>query len=488
MSAPETPGAPAIATDRERARRRANIELRRFQAMHFLRLPIALAASVGAAYLIFRLPYPMGLVGAALLLPGFLLALRILRAPAWGVYIIYFVEIYRPQDQFGFLRAIKPSLAPLLLVGAIFALRFLTVRRRRITWTSHSTAFLFLMAVMAASVLIAANTYTAYMRFQGMALLFATYVFATNLIDSRQALSRFARLVLALYVVVAVRGLLGYLQRGSAAFLDVGGSYLGDENDFAMALLVALPFGFFGMTMWRGRARRAAAGAAFVILLLAIVLTFSRGGAVALAASLGFSWWKGKRRAAVLVSLLVILGLVLPLIPSSYWDEIRTIKDTNEGTARTRRMYWTAGWRMFVDHPILGVGLGNASWRLPEYYSGPSPGTRWGRALHGTYHQLLAELGILGALAVLAMLVSTWRTVSRSDRPPGLTEEDALERDYIALSVRAGIVGYLVAATFLSALEYPHLYVFATFAALVHIHYHAGGEGMVGEPAGGAAR
>ena len=56
----------------------------------------------------------------------------------------------------------------------------------------------------------------------------------------------------------------------------------------------------------------------------------------------------------------MLLGLAFVLYaPSTYWDEIETIKETRDGTAETGRKYWEAAFRMYLDHPTIGVEAGN---------------------------------------------------------------------------------------------------------------------------------
>lgn len=74
----------------------------------------------------------------------------------------------------------------------------------------------------------------------------------------------------------------------------------------------------------------------------------------------------------------------------------------------TRRVYWWAsGWRMFRDHPWLGVGLGNFPSAYQAYKVGAVQNTLYP---HDSVVGLLAETGLLGAASVAAFL---WSTLSR---------------------------------------------------------------------------
>jgi hypothetical protein len=79
-----------------------------------------------------------------------------------------------------------------------------------------------------------------------------------------------------------------------------------------------------------------------------------------------------------------------------------------------------SGWRIFNDHPLIGVGLGNAglyfqrylpvySWALPEvlesFYRQPAV-----MNIKSLWVRLLAETGLAGFAVFLGWVVVLWRT------------------------------------------------------------------------------
>jgi len=95
---------------------------------------------------------------------------------------------------------------------------------------------------------------------------------------------------------------------------------------------------------------------------------------------------------------------------------------------RTRSWDWWVGWDMFVDHPVTGVGLGNYKLNfLPykaEFLASPRGEAydfyidRAAQA-HNEYVQVLAELGILGVLALVGflgvLLATVWSRLRSTD-------------------------------------------------------------------------
>ncbi|ERL03710.1 O-antigen ligase family protein [Mitsuokella sp. oral taxon 131] len=90
-----------------------------------------------------------------------------------------------------------------------------------------------------------------------------------------------------------------------------------------------------------------------------------------------------------------------------------------------------AGWNMFMDHPLLGVGFGMYGFYASQYY--PAEAWRsleivmWGQdgtgwpwpPVHSLYARILAELGVVGLIVYLVLLLSLfsglWRVCVAED-------------------------------------------------------------------------
>jgi O-antigen ligase len=85
-----------------------------------------------------------------------------------------------------------------------------------------------------------------------------------------------------------------------------------------------------------------------------------------------------------------------------------TVAITPQNFAVVERMaQMQAGWRMFLAHPLTGVGPGNYTIAYPAFAVGTWYASR-GHA-HNYYIHMLAETGVLGALAYLALLAGVVR-------------------------------------------------------------------------------
>ena len=85
-----------------------------------------------------------------------------------------------------------------------------------------------------------------------------------------------------------------------------------------------------------------------------------------------------------------------------------------------REYLWAAGWRMYLDRPWLGWGIGLYKWLYPRYRSPLQ--VEDGHFAHNDYLQFLIELGPLGLLLCLAWVAALfwlgWR-LFRATLAPG---------------------------------------------------------------------
>ncbi len=100
---------------------------------------------------------------------------------------------------------------------------------------------------------------------------------------------------------------------------------------------------------------------------------------------------------------------------------------TNRLAFAERSVLWGAGWEIFNDYPLLGVGLGNSGFFIPE----KMPAFGWllveiNNILYrrsflpnvkNLWARLLAETGILGLAVFAVWLVVIWRDTHNPARP-----------------------------------------------------------------------
>ena len=203
------------------------------------------------------------------------------------------------------------------------------------------------------------------------------------------------------------------------ASLRVYGTF-GQPNPFAGYLNIPLSIALALMLLGRNWLTRILAGLTAVLLLAAEYLTQSRGGEIALAIVVLFILIVGIPAVRALMRPLLVVGLgaiaatLAGFIPASIFTPILrilgvadisfTAPNAQDYSTAERLAHWIAGLRMFFDHPILGVGIGNYPDAYPQYYV-----TIFVNSLghaHNYYINIAAEMGFIGLVVYLLFLLA----------------------------------------------------------------------------------
>lgn len=243
-----------------------------------------------------------------------------------------------------------------------------------------------------------------------------------------------------------------------------GGSY--DPNDLGLFTVSTMPLCVYLMRRSAGWLDRLIGAGAAASLMLATVLSGSRGGFLALLAVaghglLGMKAIPASKRWGVMALSLVLL---LATAGEGYWDRMKTIlapqEDYNwaERDESGRMEVWKRGLGYMMMRPVLGVGVnqfdvaeGTLS-RQAEERALVNRGFRWTTA-HNSYVQIGAELGIFGMALFVTLLAVAYRIAHRIGRASAMRDDRLLGQCFATL-----VVGYAVGCTFLSQAYSTYLY------------------------------
>ena len=194
------------------------------------------------------------------------------------------------------------------------------------------------------------------------------------------------------------------------------------------------------------------AGFSAVVCALALIFTDSRGGFLNLMVTVFvFFLFNRPNIKFILVILLIAMG-VAQVVPANFTDRILTLAELNpfqwntqqitDESFRGRTSENLAAWRMFLDHPVLGVGLNNYSTFYQDYSREIGlDNRREARDPASLYLQLLAEQGLVGTVVFLAIIVAVFLQLFRSFS--GFKEIRRSDEMYISAALLAALAGYM---------------------------------------------
>jgi O-antigen ligase len=223
-------------------------------------------------------------------------------------------------------------------------------------------------------------------------------------------------LVLAVAVPVCAAALFSLVELffltsagGHYARLSLFQYFLTEGGIKLMLLLLILP-----LTVHKATPRRWRWTAAVLSLPLAvgIVLTQSRSAWLGLVGGIITIGLLQNKKLILLLVLLIVLFLLLA--PADFQARARSTFDPAMSSNLSRIHMVTTGWRMFLDHPLFGVGDIDLK-ELYITYTKPIEEGEGGH-LHNNIMMLLVTLGLAGAAASCAMFVKIFLIEFRAVR------------------------------------------------------------------------
>jgi O-antigen ligase/polysaccharide polymerase Wzy-like membrane protein len=242
---------------------------------------------------------------------------------------------------------------------------------------------------------------------------------------------------------------------------------IGEKNRYAQILLVLLPLAVSRVRAERHQLARIAAAGCAGLIVSGIMLTFSRGAAVAVVVVLvAMAVLRLISVRQIVVLALALVALVLVVAPDYVLrlqslgaaDSALSQNAQADAAIRGRATESLAALYVFRDHPVLGVGPQQYFRRYSTQY-GNALDIRFldeNRRAHNLYLEIAADTGVLGLVTFLAILLVTmvalWR-LARFWRPR------SLELATLAQGFLLALVAYMATGMFLQ-LSYQRYFWF----------------------------
>lgn len=235
-----------------------------------------------------------------------------------------------------------------------------------------------------------------------------------------------------------------------------------NPNDLALMLNLMIPLGVALMLWTRSLAARAILAGLAGLDALAVILTFSRGGFVTLAAICAMYLWKlrGRPEAPWAWAALVVALACVPVLPSGYSDRLTTILDVDSDPTGSSQARWRdtqAAVRFVARNPFIGAGVGQNTLALNE-----ERGNAW-LEVHNVYLEYAVELGLPGLVLFLLLFAESVKSTSVAQRESG-GASGGRELFYLAEGIQISLLAFAVSAFFHPVAYQFGFYYFAGLA------------------------
>jgi O-antigen ligase len=213
-----------------------------------------------------------------------------------------------------------------------------------------------------------------------------------------------------------------FLSHQESVYQRYAGAKL-DANDLGLIMALSIPMSYYlliqnrGRMVWVYRVQLILAGTT-------ILLTASRGATLATIVALTIvpltqARLGGRQRVALLVTVILLLGGILFVVPETSWERLATVPtELEQGTFTGRTIIWKAGWEIFRAQPFLGIGANafrvivSRELALPIHMGDTDPAP----PAHNTFLSVLVEQGVLGFAVFCGMLGAL--AISLKGMPP----------------------------------------------------------------------
>lgn len=315
------------------------------------------------------------------------------------------------------------------------------------------------------------------------------------------AINTTAKLKLYVLTIVISAGIMasyyGTFGLGAGSKNIAGAGRIGDNNAYALLLTSLLPLIFLQLRTYKNVLVKVAFLLMSAAVMLALVLTNSRGGFIGFVTVLFLLIFTIPKK-LYLPSLSILLiftyltyqsgylrGIneysfkrdfesnILSEALDSYQARILTLReaeDTESGQSRLH--FWHVALLMANDNPWFGVGFGNFLTKFDEYdFSGGQYGKA--RSVHSTIMLVLAELGWSGLILFLSILLSIYFkifTIRRELRE--VKSPDALYIRNLLTAIGISLFGFFIAGLFVIGLMQEIFWSIVTIVISVSWLYH----------------
>jgi len=322
------------------------------------------------------------------------------------------------------------------------------------------------------SIPLAINPSEAWLQFSGTFIrCIVIFIVMVNAVRTERRLKWLLLLAIAVSCWLSLGALndyrLGLLTVEGYRVAGVGSGIFGNSNDMAFYLVTIMPIAIALIFATRGVVRRLVFAVSVVMMMGAIVVTYSRGAFLGGLAALGFLAWKLGRsnRLTIFVLGIIVILLFLALAPGNYSVRLLSIFIPSldpVGSSDARQGELFRSLYVALRHPLFGIGMGN--YRTEMSYRG--------LVTHNAYTEVASEMGVAALVIYTMFIVSPLKKLGQIARET-FAARDESRYYYLAIGLQASLLAYMVTTFFLSVAYLWYVYYLVAYAVCLRRIYES---------------
>lgn len=287
-----------------------------------------------------------------------------------------------------------------------------------------------------------------------------------SLIKSKKDL-RWLVLVITLSIgFYSLKGAIWGLRGGSGWVRGPVGTFFTANNEMGLVINMVWPLFLFVAYDEKNKWLKRLLWCCFWVSPLTVILTKSRGAALAMAVTGFFLIMRTKNKFVFLfIGGLVFLASI-PFVPTEWYERMETVQTYEvDASAMGRINAWHAAWNMAVDRPLTGGGLRAFTPEVIWRYA-PQPDNF--HDVHSIYFEVLGEMGFPGIVVFLALIATVMINLRRIRKMSKMLPNGEFYANY-SNAIFLGLIAYLTNGLFLGLAYFDLFYQYVGIAVSLQI-------------------
>src|SRR5690348_8268320 len=344
-----------------------------------------------------------------------------------------------------------------------------STERKRIPMSTFTVLLFLFLAWSAVTTMFAVQPASAIDKLEEFAKVLVM-VFVTLMVVNRR--ERMHWLVWVIAVSLGFYGLKGGIftltHGGSSHALGPAGSFISDNNAFAMALCMTLPLMRYLQLHSVRKWVKVGLGITMVLTGITVLGTYSRGGLVGLVVVGAALLLKGRGRIALILALTVVGFTAYHFMPAQWAERMGTLHNASQtDSGQTRIESWEFATNLALHRPLVGVGFD--AYQNAGIWAQYAPKEAVQRAVHSIYFRVLGEQGFPGLILFVALLATSYRSCRKVRKKTRDSPEQRWAFD-LASMLQVSMVAFMAAGAFLPMTYFDMTYQLMALSVLLELY------------------
>ena len=372
--------------------------------------------------------------------------------PYIGTYLWTWLSLMNPhQLTYGFAKGFPFAQ---IIAGATLVSLLISKKATQSVWSRETITILILLAWMVITTIFAINQGGAIKELDRFSKIQLFTFLIIALINDKKKLDGLIWVIIASIGYYSVKGgLFTILTGGSARVWGPANSFIGGNNELALAVLMVIPLMRYLQLQTKNKWINNGLAVAMLLSAASVLGSQSRGAFLGIAAIGFFFWLKSKQKLNATLLVALVASMVLFFMPQTWWDRMNTIQTYQQDeSAQGRINAWWVAYNIANDR-ITG---GGARTFTIETFKEYAPVPHDVHDVHSIYFEMLGEQGWPGLGLFLLLAAFTWSTCSKLAKESKMRPGEKWIADLVPM-IQVSLIGYYTAGAFLG-LAYFDLY------------------------------